>query len=75
MDDFFDHVKPAAHKKPGMLVIYTGTNDYGDNLNIRKKENDVKIAFSDTFIEENRKCKEIIDDSNKKLKMYCTAPI
>ena len=74
MDDFFDYVKPAAHKKPDMLVIYTGT-DYGENLNTRKKENDVKIAFSDTFIEENRKCKEIIDDSNKKLKIYCTAPI
>ena len=75
MDDFFDYVKPAAHKKPDMLVIYTGTNDYGENLNTRKKENDVKIAFSDTFIEENRKCKEIIDDSNKKVKIYCTAPI
>ena len=32
-----DHVNPAVHKKPDMLIIHTGTNDHAEDPNTIKK--------------------------------------
>ena len=65
-----------------MLIIHIRTDDNGEDLNIIKKlvivikeivrENNVKIAFSGIIHREvRRNCKKMIDDTNKKLKIYC----
>ena len=62
-----------------MLIINTGTNDHGKNLNKKKlkklvneikeidKENDIEISFSGIIHLEDRNCKDVNDDTNKKL--------
>ena len=58
-EDLIDHIKPAMHKNPDIVIIHTGTNDLQNNCNIVKKAkklvsavkvvdkyNSVKIAFS-----------------------------
>ena len=37
------------------------------------KENNVKIAFSGIVHREDRDCKNMTDDTNKKLKSYCAS--
>ena len=82
-----DHVKPAAREKADVLIIHIGRNDNGEDLNTIKKVkklvtvikeidkgNDIEIAFSGIIHREDLlDTKEMIDDTNKKLKSYCAS--
>lgn len=35
--DLFDYLKPAFRKKTDKLIIHTGTNDHGEDINTIKK--------------------------------------
>ena len=58
-EDLIDHIKPAIHKDPDIVVIHTGTNNLQNNFNLVKKGkklvsavkevdkgNSIKIVFS-----------------------------
>ena len=72
-DDIIDYVRPAARKKPDMIIIHTGTNDIQNKVNTLQKvrkvittikeidvNNEVQIAFSVFTV--------MIKTSRKKLK-------
>ena len=71
--------------KTDMLIVHTGTNDHEEDLNTKKvkklvnemkkidKENDIEIPFSGIVHREDRVCKDVIDDTNNKLKSYCAS--
>ena len=69
-----------------MWIIHRGTNHHEEDLNLTKnlkkletmiKEinegNDIEISFCGIVYWEDRDCKDMIDDTNKKLRSYCTS--
>ena len=85
-EDLIDHIKPAIHKDPDIVVIHTGTNNLQNNFNLVKKgkklvsavkevdkDNSIKIAFSSIINREDEDFKDKINDVNNKLKNYCNS--
>ena len=83
-DDIIDNVKATARKKPGMIIIYTGTNDIQNEINILQKvrkvittnkeidiNNEIKIAFSSVIHRDDQDFEEETKEINRKLENLC----
>ena len=83
-DDIIDNVKATARKKPGMIIIYTGTNDIQNEVNILQKvrkvittnkeidiNNEIKIAFSSVIHRDDQDFEEETKEINRKLENLC----
>ena len=71
-DDIIDYVRPSARKKPGMIIIHTGTNDIQNKVNTLQKSqkghittikeidvnNEIQIAFPSVIHRNNQDFEE-----------------
>ena len=49
-DDIMDYVRPTAHKKTDVIIIYTGTNDIQNKVNRLPKVRKVIAAIRGTDV-------------------------
>ena len=83
-DDIIDNVKATARKKPDMIIIYTGTNDIQNKVNILQKvrkvittnkeidiNNEIQIAFSSVIHRDDQDFEEETKEINRKLENLC----
>ena len=85
-EDILDYIKPVVRKKLDTVIISTGTNDLSNgvktmnkvkNLVLYVRENNkdknIQTGFSSTCCRADRALeKEIINDTNGRLKNYCS---
>ena len=81
--DIADHVKPVARRKPDMVIIHCGTNDFTNDVDTTKHLKEVvqilkeetphsKIVMSAAIMRRDRQgMKKKIDELNCKIKAVC----
>ncbi len=83
MEDMLDYIKPPARRKPDVVVLHCGTNDFTKGVNtipalkevikeIKEITPDTQIAISSIVERTDKKVKlKDIEDMNRKLKSLC----
>ena len=81
--DLLDHIKPVLRKKPDKLIIYVGTNDITNKINLlenmktiaklaKKESPNTKLCFSGLVKRYDiTHGEKLVDDINNQLKSYC----
>ena len=80
------HIKPVVAKKPDVLIVHTGYNDFQDSISTIKKskkivvaikdvnkDNSVQIGFFGIVNREDHNFKEKTDDVNSSPYKYCSS--
>ena len=84
-EDMLDNIKPLVRKKPNAVIIHTDTNDLTNGVKTMNKvkklvqyirENDkgknIEIGFSSICYRADRDLEKEINDTNGRLKNYCS---
>ena len=74
-EDMLDYFKPMVRKKPDTVIIHTGTNDLTNGvktMNKVKKLVQYKTGFSSICYRADRDLEKEINDTNGRLKNYCS---
>ena len=81
-----NHIKPVVAKKPDVLIVHTGNNDFQDSISTIKKlkkivaaikevnkDNSIQTGFFGIVNREDHNFKEKTDDVNSSLYKYCSS--
>ena len=85
-EDITDHLRPAMRKKPGAIIMHTGTNDLTNDANLikhvrcitqiieeMKGGGDIQVGFSGIIDRRDLDLGEKIKDINERLKRFCNS--
>ena len=83
-EDIADYIKPIIRRKPHIMLVHTGKNDFINNENTMSKvrkivkaveeidgNNKIKLGFSSIIVRKDRDLEKEIKETNTKLKNYC----
>ena len=75
-EDILDYIKLVVREKPNTVIIYIGSNDLAKGVIQHIRENDkdknIQIDFSSMCYRADRYLEKEINDTNGRLKNYCS---